>query len=125
MTNKFGFFVRASVVLSYFFLATVLGIGPNANAQPKYAPAVEQRIEWVNGGQCKAILLYKNNQLSEVKTQPPCQAVKVQNLKQFQVNGQPVLNLQGSITFGTGTTTCYGPPNPTPAYCVCTAAPCP
>jgi hypothetical protein len=123
MINKFRFFVRASAVLSYFFIATMLGMSPNADAQSgKYAPAVEQRIESVNGGQCKAILLFKNNQLFEVQTQPPCIAAKAKDLK---VNGQPVQFLEGSITFGTGTTTCYGPPIPTPAYCVCTASPCP
>jgi hypothetical protein len=123
VTNKFGFFVRASAVLSYFFLATISGISPNADAQgQKYAPDVEQRTETVNGGQCKAILFFKNSQLFEVKTQPPCVAAKANDLK---VNGQPVLFLPGSITFGKGTTTCYGPPIPTPAYCVCTAQPCP
>jgi hypothetical protein len=29
------------------------------------------------------------------------------------------------ITFGNNTTTCYGPPSPSPARCVCTATPCP
>jgi hypothetical protein len=29
------------------------------------------------------------------------------------------------ITFGGGTTTCYGPPSPSPPRCVCTATPCP
>jgi hypothetical protein len=29
------------------------------------------------------------------------------------------------ITFGDGTTTCYGPPIPNPPRCVCTAQPCP
>jgi hypothetical protein len=123
MANRFACFLRASAVLSYLFMATMFCMSPNADAQSgKYAPAVEQRTELVNGGKCKAILFFKNNQLFEVKTQPPCMVAKAKDLK---VNGQPVQYLEGSITFGTGTTTCYGPPIPTPAYCVCTEQPCP
>jgi hypothetical protein len=38
---------------------------------------------------------------------------------------QPVQAVNEWITFGEGTTTCYGPPIPSPPMCVCTAAPCP
>jgi hypothetical protein len=43
------------------------------------------------------------------------------------VNGAPLKNNTGphGITFGTGTTTCYGPSIPSPAKCVCTRLPCP
>lgn len=43
------------------------------------------------------------------------------------VNGAPLKNNTGAhgITFGTGTTTCYGPSIPSPAKCVCTKTPCP
>lgn len=43
------------------------------------------------------------------------------------VNGAPLKNNTGphGITFGTGTTTCYGPSIPSPAKCVCTKTPCP
>jgi hypothetical protein len=38
---------------------------------------------------------------------------------------EPLQENSGSITFGTGTTTCYGPPIPSPPRCVCKALPCP
>jgi hypothetical protein len=42
-------------------------------------------------------------------------------------NPFPLKNNTGphGFTFGNGTTTCYGPSIPSPAKCVCTAAPCP
>ncbi len=40
------------------------------------------------------------------------------------VNGEALQNNQ-SITYGDNTTTCYGPRNPTPAWCICTKTPCP
>jgi len=40
------------------------------------------------------------------------------------VNGEP-LSFNEVITYGTSTTTCYGPRNPTPAWCICTKTPCP
>src|SRR4030095_1627827 len=43
------------------------------------------------------------------------------------IGGEPLQNNNGphGITFGTGTTTCYGPSIPSPAKCVCTKSPCP
>jgi hypothetical protein len=45
----------------------------------------------------------------------------------IMVNGNPLKNNTGphGITFGTGTSTCYGPSIPSPAKCICTALPCP
>lgn len=40
------------------------------------------------------------------------------------VNEQPLQN-NVTITYGDNTTTCYGPKNPSPAWCICTAKPCP
>ena len=43
-----------------------------------------------------------------------------------QGNNRELVKEVGSyITFGEGTTTCYGPPIPSPPMCVCTRAPCP
>jgi len=38
---------------------------------------------------------------------------------------EPIREVNEYITFGSGTTTCYGPPIPSPPRCVCTALPCP
>lgn len=38
---------------------------------------------------------------------------------------EPIKEVGSYIVFGDGTTTCYGPPIPSPARCVCTATPCP
>lgn len=38
---------------------------------------------------------------------------------------EPVREINEYVTFGNGTTTCYGPPVPNPPRCVCTELPCP
>jgi hypothetical protein len=82
------------------------------------------RTALVAGGKCIAKLTYKNGELSEVDTDT--QGCFVGEAKSpLMVNGQPLQNNAESITFGTGTTTCYGPPIPSPPRCVCTALPCP
>jgi hypothetical protein len=124
MTNKFRFLLGGATLLSYFFISTIAVIGPDGDAQMKFAPVIEQRTETVNGGQCTAILSFKNNQLFKVES-PNCKVVQLKSEKELQVNGKPLLYLNGSVTFGTGTSTCYGPPIPNPPFCVCTAQPCP
>jgi hypothetical protein len=58
-------------------------------------------------------------------TQIDCQVFTVTG--DILVNDRPLKNNTGphGITFGTGTTTCYGPSIPSPAKCVCTKLPCP
>ena len=82
------------------------------------------RTALVAGGKCIAKLTYKNGEITEVNTDT--QGCFVGEAKSpLMVNGQPLQNNAESITFGTGTTTCYGPPYPSPPRCICTAQPCP
>ena len=78
------------------------------------------------GGKCA----YKpkcdaSGNLVDVDTDPPCVRAP---LTALQCNGAPVQLNESSInwiTFGTGTSTCYGPPIPNPPICICTKSPCP
>ncbi len=57
-----------------------------------------------------------------------CQAVQVDTVFLDGLAAQKPLKNNTSplgVTFGTGTTTCYGPPRPSRPICVCTAPPCP
>lgn len=80
--------------------------------------------ELVFGGTCRAKLTYdENGHLTSVATEPPCHTGEA--VKGLSVNGEPLVNNTGSITFGTGTSVCYGPPIPSPPKCICTRKPCP
>ena len=80
------------------------------------------RTALVAGGKCLAKLTYNNSgDLISVETDPPC----IVGRGPLLVNGKELQDNPDSITFGSGTTTCYGPPIPSPARCVCTATPCP
>ena len=91
-----------------------------------------ERREKVSGGKCIAILRYHpvdntkfTADLDQNGSDPSCRVVDVTGSNPLLVNGQPLLNSSETITFGTGTTTCYGPPIPNPPRCFCTASPCP
>jgi hypothetical protein len=101
--------------------------------QPKYA----LQDSTVANGKCIAHLVFdKKGTVIDVTTsdapgyvpgpdETHCTAVSVAG--DIIVNGAPLKNNTGphGITFGTGTTTCYGPSIPSPAKCVCTRSPCP
>jgi hypothetical protein len=82
------------------------------------------RTALVAGGKCVAQLTYKDGEIVSVDTETKgCFVGEAKS--PLLVNGQPLQDNPSSITFGTGTTTCYGPPNPNPPRCVCTRQPCP
>jgi hypothetical protein len=86
-------------------------------------PVPISRTELVAGGKCVAKLTYnKEGELTKVETDTKGCFV---GQKSLLVNKEPLLHNSDSITFGKGTTTCYGPPFPDPAMCVCTEEPCP
>jgi hypothetical protein len=101
--------------------------------QPKFAT----QDATVADGKCIAHLIFdkKGNVIDVTANNAPgytpgtgqtdCTAVSVTG--DIIVNGNPLKNNTGphGITFGTGTTTCYGPSIPSPARCICTASPCP
>lgn len=69
-----------------------------------YKPITLQQTELVLRGQCVAKLTFdeKSGGLIKVATDPPCRVTEDHLL----VNGLPVLDLSGSITFGSGTKYC-------------------
>lgn len=94
----------------------------------KVIPAT--RSEWVAGGQCLADLEFNRaGELVKVSTRtagcysgsPATALYLTPNKKDFY----ELKNNENSVTFGDGTTTCYGPPIPNPPMCVCTRTPCP
>jgi hypothetical protein len=84
-------------------------------AQVRFRPEPMTRSEIVAGGKCIARLTFdKMGQITNVETDPPCVTKRVK----LMVNGEPLLHIADSITFGHGTQTCYGPPVPNPPWCV-------
>jgi hypothetical protein len=102
-------------------------------SQPKFAT----QDATVADGKCIAHLIFdKKGIIIDVTTsnapgyvpsgdETPCTAVSVTG--DIIVNGNPLKNNTGphGITFGNGTSTCYGPSIPSPAKCICTKSPCP
>jgi hypothetical protein len=100
-------------------------VGPGDIGDP-FQPKFTLQNASVAGGKCTAHLIFdKHGNVSDVTTDPPC--VTGSPVGDIIVNGAPLKNNTGphGITFGTGTSTCYGPSIPSPAKCVCTASPCP
>lgn len=97
---------------------------PGASGDP-FQPAFMTQTVRVAGGKCTAILTFANGVLSDV-TSPDCPTGSPQG-GVLMVNGVPLQNNTGphGITFGNGTTTCYGPNVPSIPKCICTAQPCP
>jgi len=73
-------------------------------ATGSYKPIAVQQTELVLGGKCLAKLTYDQNSgaLVKVETDSPCRVTEDHLL----VNGQEVLDLSGSITFGSGSKNC-------------------
>jgi len=92
-----------------------------AEEQVVGAKYVEQLVF---GGKCKAKLTYdEDGKLANVDTDPPC--YRGEAVRGLSVNGEPLMENTGAITFGTATSRCYGPPVPSPPICICTKKPCP
>lgn len=95
---------------------SVENMGPGAPGNP-FRPITLQRTDLVAGGKCVARLTYdqKSGDPIKVETDPPC----VTGQRPLRINDQELRDISGSITFGSGTSTCY------PWGCVCTRLPCP
>jgi len=97
--------------------------GPGVAGDPFQPVSVTQTV-LAAGGKCEVDLIYDTaGKLIDIDVLPPCEKFTGDVLiegKKLQNNTNP-----SGITFGDGTTTCYGPPVPSPARCVCTKKPCP
>ena len=99
--------------------------GPGVVGDP-FQPVAVTQTATVAGGKCIAHLIFDaSGKLADVTTEPPC--ITYSGPVTVTPDGKPLQNntSPNGITFGNGTTTCYGPPVPSPARCVCTKAPCP
>jgi len=88
------------------------------------------RTERVAGTNCVVrVVKDGHGKIIDVDTDPPCHKGRP-GAGLFVVVGPQIARERltentGAMTFGAGTTKCYGPPNPDPPMCVCTKAPCP
>lgn len=97
-------------------------------ASDTFQPLFQTQQVTVAGGKCVATLTFDTSgNVVDVTTSTPGCFVGSPSGGELTVGGQPLKNNSGphGITFGTGTTTCYGPPRPSTPKCVCTATPCP
>ncbi|MGH8512190.1 MAG: hypothetical protein ACREU8_12645 [Gammaproteobacteria bacterium] len=100
-------------------------VGPGATGDP-FQPVFRTQDVTVAGGQCIAHLFFDaSGKLVDVTTDPPCFEGSADG--GLFIGPDEVHNNTGphGISFGGNTSTCYGPPSPSPPRCVCTKAPCP
>src|ERR1700675_2004201 len=123
MKPKLMLLAMFAAILSFSCVSNSRGV-PVENKEPGvpgnlFRPITRTRTALVAGGRCLAKLTYNNSgDLVSVETDTPGCFVGQGPLL---VNGKELQDNSDSITFGTGTTTCYGPPIPSPPRCVCTA----
>lgn len=97
-------------------------------ASDTFQPLFQTQQVTVAGGKCVATLVFDSSgNVVDVTTSSPGCFVGSPAGGNLFVGTEPIKNNSGphGITFGTGTTTCYGPPRPSIPKCVCTATPCP
>jgi hypothetical protein len=103
------------------------GIAPTNVFQPLYTT----QNALVSGGRCSVTKFFQDNLLVDVQVDNTAT-----NAANGCIRGTPDKVLVGTeelrnnigehgITFGSGTSTCYGPPTPRKPICVCTRSPCP
>jgi hypothetical protein len=112
---------------------------PGTRVGDEFQPAFTEQKVIVAGGKCLATLLLDGaGNVADIPVATPispflgpCELGSPTS-GEIIIKGpddvpQPLKNNSGphGITFGTGTTTCYGPPRPSIPKCVCTATPCP
>jgi hypothetical protein len=94
----------------------------------QFQPIYVAQTVMVAGGQCVADLHYDaSGILVDVTTDTSGCFAGQPTGGVLIVNGEELRNNAGphGITFGNGTTTCYGPPVPSIPKCICTRLPCP
>lgn len=106
---------------------------PGIAAGDVFQPVFQFQQVVLAGGKCSATLVFDAlGDVSDIVNAQPIppytgSCVVGSPSGDLFVNGAPLKNNSGphGITFGTGTSTCYGPPRPSIPKCVCTAEPCP
>jgi hypothetical protein len=119
--------VRAAQKSSQRCLIATPGIAPSNVFQPVYTT----QNALVAGGKCSVTKFFQNNLLVNVVVD-----YTATNVANGCIRGTPEKVFVGTeelrnnigehgISFGPGTSTCYGPPVPRKPICVCTRSPCP
>jgi hypothetical protein len=104
-------------------------IGGPGEGQPidQFQPIFQSQTALVAGGKCVAHLTFDSaGNIADVAADPPCVSGSPAS-GVLVIGDEPLRNNTGphGITFGNGTTTCYGPPIPSIPKCICTKSPCP
>ena len=105
----------------------IAGPGVGVVSDP-FQPTTLTQTVLAAGGKCVANLVYDAaGNVVNVTTNTPGCSVGSPSGGTLMINGAPLKNNTSphGITFGNGTTTCYGPPVPSIPKCICTSAPCP
>ena len=98
-----------------------------------FQPITQSEVAVVAGGKCKVTKIFDaSGNLADIELAADADSSCVVGrpdpiLKPIIILGEPLRNntSRDGITFGNGTTTCYGPPTPKTPLCICTRAPCP
>jgi hypothetical protein len=127
-----NFYLHAASIAMAMVFASCAGYDrhvqqpPGGDVRSPFKPAPLKREEKVADGKCTAVLEFDTKgQIAKVNS-PDCITgrgrlfVTADKKRFFELR-----HTNESITFGDNTTTCYGPDNPSPPWCVCTEAPCP
>jgi hypothetical protein len=122
MKNKVVLLAMFTAIVAYDCFSISPGISADSPGG-SFQPVVLERRELVAGGKCVAKLTFSKGVITKVESETKS-CYYGEDKKGLLLNNKPVLYVD-SVTFGSGTTTCYGPPNPAPAMCICTAQPCP
>lgn len=123
---------RISTVLvksgNNFESCLIAGPGITGTGDP-FQPVFQEQLATVAGGKCIAQLHFDDKgKLIDVTTDTEgCFEGSPPLVEGLKIGGEKIRNNTGphGITFGDNTTTCYGPPVPSPARCICTKFPCP
>lgn len=95
-----------------------------------FQPAFQAQTALVAGGKCLVNLVFDGSgNVVDVNPVSGSTCIKYEGPVTVTIgtNTGPLKNNTSphGLTFGNGTTTCYGPPRPSIPKCICTAAPCP
>jgi len=97
-----------------------------------FQPVFQSQTVVLAGGKCTGTLVFDaGGNVINIINPTPVPPNTICNVGSptgdLMVNDAPLKNNSGphGITFGTGTTTCYGPPRPSVPLCVCTTVICP
>jgi hypothetical protein len=111
------------------------GIAGPADIGDPFQPLFTTQTTLVAGGKCYADLTFDTKgkltdvQLSSnpLNVSNNCVAWSADLIINTPSGPVPLKNNTSpyGLTFGNGTSTCYGPPIPSPSKCICTKAPCP